>query len=451
VVGEQSCIIAQVIWLSATMNKTESSLRFICGWRLALHRGIFLLRAIKYLVARRRYPLFRLRAASGGLLATYKISRALYLRKQVRFKGAYFSSLLSPHYPSPAFDCMVARGGLNGGAAGTPLRQQMDTVILAMTRQCGLHCQHCYERHNINGDDRVSISRWQEIISQIQHMGTSIIVLSGGEPLARYDGLLELLRTANKDLSDFHLHTSGWGVTPERARELRNAGLTAAAVGLDDVDPLRHDALRGSAGAHDEAIAALRIFHEAGVLTYVNLCLQQDMIRAGDLWRYYDLVKELKVAFVQMLEPRPCGAYLTTDGDVMLTAEDQARATEFFITANTQRHYRNYPAVHYVAYAESPQQQGCRMAGLSHLYIDSLGNVNPCVFLPVTFGSILHEDFPAIHARMRKIVAHPIYRECPSLTLAETLRAQTQAGQCAPVPFEQIKTRWEELLVDSEI
>jgi MoaA/NifB/PqqE/SkfB family radical SAM enzyme len=401
-------------------------------------------------MARERYPLFRLSAASGGLLATLKISRALYLRKQVQFNGAYYSSLLSPHYPSPAFDRMVAHGGLNGGAAGTPLRQQMDTVILGITSQCSLRCRHCYERHNLNGEDRVSIARWKDVIHQIQELGASIIVLSGGEPMERFDGALELLKAGDKNLSDFHVHTSGRGVTLERARQMRRAGLTAAAIGLDDVDPARHDAIRGYAGAQREAMAALRMFHEAGVLTYVNLCLHRDMIRAGDLWRYYDLVQGLNVAFVQMLEPRPCGGYLTAGEGILLTEADKARATNFFIAANTDRKFRDYPAVHYVAYAESPQQMGCRLAGLSHLYIDSMGNVNPCVFLPVTFGNIISEDFPAIYARMRRRIAYPIYQECPSLVLADTLREHIQAGHPPPIPFEQIEGEWEALIADGK-
>lgn len=427
------------------MEDTTSTLRFISGWRFVLSRCIFFLRALRYGMDRKHYPLFRL-GAQQGLLKTLRIARDLYMRRQVRFNGAHFSSLVSPHYPSPAYDRMVAGGGLNAAAAGTPLKQQMDTVILAMTRQCSLRCAHCYERFNINGHDCVSIGRWKEVIRQIQQVGASIVVLSGGEPMERFDGALELLKAGDKNLSDFHLHTSGRGVTLERARQMRRAGLTAAAIGLDDVDAARHDALRGSPGAQREAVEALRVFHRAGVLTYVNLCLHPRIIRSGDLWRYFDLVKELNVAFIQMLEPRPCGGYITAGEETLLTDEDKARATEFFTAANTGRRFRHYPVVHYVAFAESPRRLGCRMAGLSHLYIDSLGNVNPCVFLPVTFGNILEEDFPAIYARMRKVVSRPVYGECPSLLLAETLREQAQAGHRPPIRYELIRSRWEELL-----
>ena len=425
--------------------KTEfrrAPLQFITGWHLVLARCRFLLRGLMYAVQRRRYPLFRFSAKQGGLLYTIGIVRGLKWKKQVRFNGVFFSSLILPHFPSPVYDRMVANGGLNVGAAGTTLRRHIDTVILAITRRCPLRCSHCYEQHNLSSTESVSINRWKEAIVQIQQFGAGIIVLSGGEPLSRYQEILKLLATGDKGKSDFHLHTSGQGVTHAKACALRDAGLIAAAVGLDDVDEERHDTLRRCAGAQREAISALRVFHNAGVLTYVNLCLSRNIIRTGDLWRYFELVKDLNVAFIQMLEPRPCGGYLNADDNVSLTEEDRNIATEFFLIANTSKQYRNYPVVHYVAYAESPRQLGCRMAGLSHLYVDSMGNVNPCVFLPVSFGNIFEENFSAIYGRMRQIISRPIRSDCPSLLLADNLRNHVRSGNRLPVPINLIKEEW---------
>jgi len=261
-----------------------------------------------------------------------------------------------------------------------------------------------------------------------------------------FDGVLQLLESGYKNLSDFHLHTSGRGVTIERAKRLREAGLTAAAVGLDDVDPVRHDRLRGVAGAHAEAVAALEAFHAAGVFTYVNVCLSRQLIRAGDLWRYFELAKRLNVGYIQMLEPRPCGGYFGNGQDVLLTETDRHAAAEFFLAGNGRRRYADYPLIHYVAYAESPARLGCQMGGLSHLYIDSVGNVNPCVFLPVTFGNIREEDFPAIYERMRAAVPRPLHRQCPSLDLMDALPAEFRDGRRLPVPHSLINEEWRALI-----
>ncbi len=229
---------------------------------------------------------------------------------------------------------------------------------------------------------------------------------------------MELIRTGNKDLSDFHIHTSGFGVTLQKAKELKAAGLMAAAVGLDDFDAGRHDQLRGYKGAYDMAINALKCFNEAGVFTYVNTCATKEFIRSGDLWKLYDLVKELSVSVIQLLEPRPCGGFFDGNGDVLLSESDRKELTEFFIKGNTDKKYRDHPLVYYVAFVEGPDKMGCMMGGLSHFYIDSQGNVNPCVFMPVSFGNVSHEDFETIYLRMREYIPKPIHKTCPSVLLS---------------------------------
>ena len=418
-------------------------LRFHTGMRLFIRRAVYVACGIKYLLRKRDYPLFILGSKRGGALATLKIARNLKLQKMVQFNNSYYTSPVLPRYPSHAYDHMVARGGLNIAAAGTPLKQQISMILLGVTRRCDLHCLHCYDRFNTGAEDIVPISRWKEVIHEIQSMGAGVVVLSGGEPMLRYEGLLELLESGNKDLSEFHVHTSGQGVTPKRARELRRAGLTAAAVGLDDVDPRRHDALRGYQGSHQQAVNALRDFFAAGVFTSTNLCVTRELIRAGDLGKYYELVRGLNVGIIEMLEPRPCGGFAGGGDDVLLTDDDRAAAMDFFVTANTAKRYRRYPLVYYVAYTEAPEQMGCMMGGLSHLTIDSRGNVNPCVFLPVTFGNIMKEDFATIYARMRTAIPRPVHKECPSVTLAETIRSRSRIGAGIPVPFEALKDQWE--------
>ncbi len=334
---------------------------------------------------------------------------------------------------------------MNITAAGSGVKQNIDVAVLGVTRRCELHCRHCYERFRIGDQELVPIDRWNQVIRRLQEIGTNDIVLSGGEPMLRFDGVLELLDSGNRDLSDFHLHTSGRGVTRERAGTLKDAGLVAAAVGLDDVRPERHDALRGSPGAFHDAVQALRFFREAGVFTYVNMCATREMIRANDLERFYDLAKSLGVGFIELLEPRPCGGFLGGENGILLTQEDREKLETFYRAGNTLRKYRDHPILFYVAYIERPDRLGCLMGGLSHLHIDCLGNVNPCALLPVSFGNIMAEDFRDIYGRMRAAIPHPLHKECPSITLGKILRERSENGRCSPVPFESVRGEWEAL------
>jgi len=78
--------------------------------------------------------------------------------------------------------------------------------------------------------------------------------------------------------------------------------------------------------------------------------------------------------------------------------------------------------------------------------IDSRGNVNPCVFLPVTFGNIMEEDFNSIYRRMRERIPRPVHKECPSLSLSHVLQARAQEFGGWPVPYSAVQDEWEALM-----
>ncbi|HLP16212.1 MAG TPA: radical SAM protein [Bacteroidota bacterium] len=415
---------------------------YLSGWRRNLRRLSMLPMFIRYLSHPSQYPRFILRRSRNGFLRTLEIERQLGLTKFISFNGSLFASLSLPHFPSAAFDYAASRGALNVGGMGTDAKLHIDNAILAITSRCEYGCSHCYERRNIGSSELVPIERWQEVIAQLQEIGVSIVILSGGEPMLRFDGVLELLRSGDKNRSDFHVHTSGAGVTAERARTLRDAGLTAAAVGLDDVDPARFDALRGKRGAFDQAVKALVHFNNAGIFTYTNLCLTPQLVRSGDLWKYFELARELHVGLIELLEPRPCGGYRGKTMESLFTEADRKAVREFIDAGNHDVRYRDYPLLYSIPEIEHPSRLGCTMGGLSHLTIDSSGSVNPCVFVPISFGNILHENLAPIVSRMRQAVPTPIHAGCGSVLLADLLEAHNKDGKRTSRRFEEIEDEW---------
>ena len=173
------------------MNKPLSrKIEFLGGWRASLIRLKFMISLGKHIFQRKKYPLFRLRPSKGGLVSTLQVLEDLKLKKIVKFNNCYYFSLTTPRWPSSPFSRMIARGGLNIKAAGTPLKSQIDIAILAITRKCNYDCKHCYEHFNPADEDTVPVERWKEIIKDIQKIEANIIAFSGGEPMLRYEGLI---------------------------------------------------------------------------------------------------------------------------------------------------------------------------------------------------------------------------------------------------------------------
>jgi len=419
------------------MNKEGKAIYYSCG---KITPGLlkFRISLLKYFLQKKKYPLFVFSSAHGGIMKTYQVQKKLKMAKYVRFNDHFYFSLTMPRWPSEPFDCMAANGGLNITAAGTKFKKQIDTAILAITGRCRYGCAHCYEHFNLTDSDAVPGEKWKAVIKELQKRGVSVITFSGGEPMMRYDELLEMLKTSDHSRSDFHIHTSGYRVTQENASELKSAGLTAAGVGIDDVNPGRNDLFRGYEGAHAQAIKALKCFRNAGIFTYVNFCPTREIIHTGDIFKYLEMLRDLNVGIIRWLEPRPCGAYLDADENILLNQADQDILTDLFIKLNTAPEYKDYPLVSYEAFSEAPDNMGCMMGGNSLIYIDSRGNVEPCVFFPVTFGNILKEDFADILARMRNAIPKPIHSTCPSLQLRSIIKQKKDKGLNFPVPYDEI-------------
>jgi len=88
------------------------------------------------------------------------------------------------------------------------------------------------------------------------------------------------------------------------------------------------------------------------------------------------------------------------------------------------------------------------MGGLSHFYIDSAGNVNPCVFMPVSFGNIINDNFDKIFKRMRSVINKPIHSECPSILMSESIKSKILDNEVIPVPFTSISADWKKILIN---
>lgn len=130
-------------------------------------------------------------------------------------------------------------------------------VVWNMTKACNLKCQHCYA-HATAGPAPSELTTAQaiEMIDDLAQYGAPVILFSGGEPLMRPD-LPELARYAVAKGMRAVISTNGTLITSDKAKELKDIGLSYVGVSLDGMQPM-HDKFRGVPGAFDEALAGIR-------------------------------------------------------------------------------------------------------------------------------------------------------------------------------------------------
>ncbi len=115
------------------------------------------------------------------------------------------------------------------GPVGPPL-----WLLAELTYRCPLHCVFCsnpldYAAHSAE----LSTDVWCDVLSQARALGAVQLGLSGGEPLLR-DDLEEIVAHAHRLGFYVNLITSGVGLSEERARRLKEAGLDHIQLSFQD-------------------------------------------------------------------------------------------------------------------------------------------------------------------------------------------------------------------------
>ena len=102
------------------------------------------------------------------------------------------------------------------------------------TRRCNLACTYCNEYDRTSAP--VPLDEMRRRIDKLVDLGTTIITLSGGEPLLhpQVDGLIRHIRTRGAIAT---LITNGYLLSPSLVARLNDAGLDSLQLSIDNVTP----------------------------------------------------------------------------------------------------------------------------------------------------------------------------------------------------------------------
>jgi MoaA/NifB/PqqE/SkfB family radical SAM enzyme len=302
-----------------------------------------------------------------------------------RHEGKTYINTFFPPIPSRAFDrfleAVIAR------------RRIPYSTYFAVTDECPYSCGHCSYGHRRRGhlDSRAA----KEVMAQIKQVGTITVGLTGGEPLLRED-VVDLVAAIGEETASV-MFTSGYSLTGERARQLKQAGLGCLMVGLESDDAGEHDRVRGVKGSFETGWQAVDEALAAGLYTAISTVGTHEKIARGTMERLAEQAQRRGVHEVRILEPVATGRWQGEAGE-MLTEAESRRLADFHVRWNRRG---VGPAVASFSYLESDEMFGCG-AGYHHLFIDAVGNVCPCDLTPLSFGNCLEEPLEAIWQKMER-------------------------------------------------
>lgn len=333
------------------------------------------------------------------------ISGMLKGEKLVKFEDKYIISAFLPPFPSKAFytNIMAVEKQENlFTQQAHSIRSAPISMYLCLTQKCPNNCIYCSAKNRVEKED-LKTKEWIKIIKDIQDMGTSLIGLTGGEPMIRED-IFDIVGSID-DRSISTLFTSGYNLTLERAKELKNRGLFSVGISLDSYDKQKHNLNRNSKSAFDCAINALQNARKAGLYTIAQTVVLKEDLDEESLFKLFRMAKENGAHEVKILEPILSGSLLDKKdlNKIIYNQEDREKLISIQHKANKKDYL---PKITTFAYTESEEKYGCG-AGTQHSYVSASGHLYPCDFVAMDFGCVVEKSISELWKEMNSVIGIP--------------------------------------------
>jgi len=218
---------------------------------------------------------------------------------------------------------------------GTPRPVGRPTTLLAeLTYRCPLHCPYCSNPVDLARSAReLSTAEWLQVFSDARRLGVLQLGLSGGEPLVRKD-LETLVAHAHGVGLYTTLVTSGLGLTPGRARALREAGIDHVQISFQDAERASAERIAGLASV-DKKLAAAALVREMGVAFTVNVVLHRaNLDRLSEI---IELAASLGADRLELANTQYYG-WASLNRDALVPTRAQLAAAESIVDAAVARH-----------------------------------------------------------------------------------------------------------------
>jgi len=337
-------------------------------------------------------------------------------------KKIIFSSW-APPIPSTAFDRLIS-----AQIASVLKRRLPDQSSIGITMRCPNKCIHCGAA-DIIADPELSLDEVNRVIDESIELGSYLISFDGGEPMLRHD-LADMVRHVDKSRAIATSFSSGYGLTPEKAKELKAAGLYAVRISIDSPRQEEHERVRGRVGSYEDAMKGIDNALAAGILADMFVVVSPDNI--DELEDFYSLAENKGMHEMSLYEIIAVGRWLDHE-DETIGPNDMDRLGRFQKDKNK---LRDGPRITAFPYFMGPDMFGC-FAGRRWVHITSGGDVLPCAYTPLKFGNIRDEPLKVIWKRMGKT-----YRKTPPSCLMRDKEFRNRYIHSIPdgtqMPFDMV-------------
>ncbi|MFC7058456.1 TIGR04053 family radical SAM/SPASM domain-containing protein [Halovenus salina] len=282
-------------------------------------------------------------------------------------------------------------------------------LIWEVTQACELACKHCRaEAEPQRHPDELTTAEGKQLLDEAASFGDDqLVVLSGGDPLAR-DDVPELVEYGTDQGLQMTMTPSGTNsLTPDRIQGLADSGLRRMAVSLDGASAATHDEFRQETGSFEQTIEAARHAKRAGLPLQINTTVCGETIE--ELPAIRDLVADLGAVLWSVFFLVPVGRGRVLDP---ISPECAERVMEwlcsvqsdapFGIKTTEAPHYRRVALQQQTDSEAGPKPDGIGRrtgitAGDGFAFVSHTGELFPSGFLAESAGNVRDESLVKLY------------------------------------------------------
>jgi MoaA/NifB/PqqE/SkfB family radical SAM enzyme len=229
-------------------------------------------------------------------------------------------------------------------------------------RFCNLSCAYCNEYDKVSKP--VALDEMVRRIDHLADLGSSIITISGGEPLTHPE-LDEIIARIRHHGRVAGMITNGYLLMPERIERLNRAGLDHMQISIDNIEP--DDISKKSLKVLDKKLEFLSQYAEF----HVNI----NSVVGGGIRNPQDALvvgrRALQLGFTSTIG-------IIHDGEGQLKAlQDEERRVYYEMAGMTKKNYSRFNKFQEAIANAEPNDWRCR-AGSRFLYVCEEGLVHYC-------------------------------------------------------------------------
>ena len=250
-------------------------------------------------------------------------------------------------------------------------------MIFSITNRCNLLCKGCFNNAlRKPTTEELSETKLRQIIHEADELGVSFIVISGGEPLVRP----EILNIAeeNKHIM-FIMFTNGTLLNDELLERIRKTRNLVPIISLEghraETDERRGAGIYERLGSTFRALSVKHIFWGTSITVTSN---------------NFQVVTDTN--FVSELSEKGCKLFIFDEYTPIMEGTDSWVVTPSQRTEMRQIREKlreSYKAVFLNLPGDEEDVGGCLAAGRGFIHINSMGNVEPCPFIPYSDTNLI--------------------------------------------------------------